>query len=123
MNSDLISREALKNELNRLRWTEENGFKYRFILDDIIDNTPTVPQTQITVFTENGNKEELEQELQRVFDELRPKGEWEFEYENYGEYYFTCNACNTEEEVPTVMGKPKYKFCPNCGAKMKGEEE
>lgn len=39
---DLISRSALKNELNHLGWTEENGFKNRFVLDDIIDNAPTV---------------------------------------------------------------------------------
>lgn len=30
-----------------------------------------------------------------------------------------CSVCNWKT-VFVVMGKKDYKFCPNCGAKMKG---
>ena len=32
-----------------------------------------------------------------------------------GDYY--CSLCNT-----TYSGGDEYNYCPNCGAKMKGEE-
>ena len=48
MNNDLISRSALKEELTHLGWTEENGFKNRYVLDDIIDNAPTVDRFIVT---------------------------------------------------------------------------
>ena len=68
MNNDLISREALKKELNRLRWTEENGFKNRFVLDDIIDNAPTVEENW-RFYYEHGY-------AQAKKDFARPTGGW-----------------------------------------------
>ena len=29
-------------------------------------------------------------------------------------HYYTCSVCN-------YMAIPRYKYCPNCGAKMDGE--
>lgn len=40
-----------------------------------------------------------------------------------GEWY--CTAC--DKEITIYMGEKRgndrYKYCPNCGAKMKGEQE
>ncbi len=36
---------------------------------------------------------------------------------------YKCSACNQECYVPTCMGEPLYDYCPNCGAKMDGDEE
>ena len=30
-----------------------------------------------------------------------------------------CSECG-EKTTSTVMGKPRYKFCPMCGARMEG---
>ena len=32
-----------------------------------------------------------------------------------------CSECG-EKTTSTVMGKPRYKFCPMCGARMEGTE-
>ena len=35
---------------------------------------------------------------------------------------FYCSECG-ENTWDTVMGKPRWKFCPNCGADMRGEQD
>ena len=68
-------------------------------------------------------------ELHKVYDKIlaipsaENKGEW-IPYEaplNFGngEYYVTehkCSACGY------LWGEPDYKYCPECGAKMKGAD-
>lgn len=51
------------------------------------------------------------------------EGEW-IEYSEIGTMnnHLNCSVCNWET-VFVVMGKREYKFCPNCGAKMKGGAE
>lgn len=49
----------------------------------------------------------------------RKKGKW------IGNMYeaFTCSCCGElQREQPTLMGRPIYNYCPNCGAYMRGEE-
>ena len=58
----------------------------------------------------------------------RPKGEWYIrEYE-----YFTCsecgedyrNSCDCTREAEEKLQNGDYpNFCPNCGARMVGEDE
>lgn len=36
---------------------------------------------------------------------------------------FECSVCKDGYiDQPTCMGKPMFKYCPNCGAKMEVEE-
>lgn len=48
--------------------------------------------------------------------EDRPTGEWE-RIDGYGGLYI-CTNCG-ENTTETVMGKPRFNFCPNCGRRMK----
>ena len=49
----------------------------------------------------------------------RPKGKWYYNYQNG----WHCSICNKSvKDMPTVMGKADFNFCPNCGADMRGEE-
>ena len=73
---DAISREGLKSELNRLGWTKENGFKNRYVLDDIIDNASSVPLPDFKA----GYKQAI---IDGKANYSRPKGEWKYaEYPN-----------------------------------------
>lgn len=33
---------------------------------------------------------------------------------------YLCSECG-EKTVETIMGEPRYKFCPMCGADMRGD--
>ena len=64
-------------------------------------------------------------ELIESLPSAKPKtGEWE-EVEDYnGDIHYQCNQC--KNEFILIDGTPQdndYKYCPNCGAKMRGEEE
>lgn len=52
-----------------------------------------------------------EKSWQELLDDLRPQGEWTntSPYDDKGE----CSLC-------CYLSKKYYKFCPNCGADMKG---
>lgn len=36
----------------------------------------------------------------------------------FGKNLYACTSCGDALEVPTECGKPMYKFCPYCGARM-----
>lgn len=37
--------------------------------------------------------------------------------------YFQCSVCGEKISYPSADGKALTNYCPNCGAKMDGEEE
>lgn len=41
----------------------------------------------------------------------------------WGRSIYACTACGDALEVPTECGKPMYKFCPYCGARMDLESD
>ena len=53
----------------------------------------------------------------------RKTGHWlkDPDRDGYGRYI--CSECEEPFEVKEVMMKPMWKFCPNCGANLSGEEE
>jgi hypothetical protein len=71
-------------------------------------------------------------EIDATFDKIkalpsaqpeRMKGRWIWKGEE-GDSRFMCSVCKSKEYVPTCNGVPNiWEFCPNCGAKMEGEED
>lgn len=51
----------------------------------------------------------------------RPQGKWivRFPYEDTGNTR-TCSNCNITQTVNVYDGVVRFKFCPYCGARMKG---
>ena len=50
------------------------------------------------------------------------RGKWIHHPEiGWGETWL-CDQCG-EKTASTVMGKPRWKFCPMCGAKMEGVDD
>lgn len=47
----------------------------------------------------------------------RKKGKW-IEEPNC---YYRCSRCSSH--YPSILGYMDYKYCPNCGADMKGEKQ
>lgn len=92
---DLISREALKKELN----------------------SRPFPQDYSTTLL-LGVFNELIVNAQVVFE--RPQGVW-IETSDFDEFYgkvYKCTNCNKE-----TLGCSCHNYCPNCGADMRGKEE
>ena len=46
----------------------------------------------------------------------RKTGKWLPDNNNYYEERFVCSECKGNFKVATCMGKPMWKFCPNCGS-------
>ena len=111
MNNDLISREALKNEVDT--WGCNDYDKYDFI--EAIDNAPTVKTyCYFCGQTEHGQIEE------------RPQGEWVVTAEdNHGVHRICCPFCHYEKgrensSIIIITFTKFPNFCENCGAELKG---
>ena len=126
--SDLISREALKehkfiipqgNIIGGMRCgkTRELIIKeyqkgWNDCIDAIIDNAPTVDITEEQAIDKLHKTGWLPMHDKEMTE--RPQGEW-LKIGDIGLAY-TCNKCGEVNVIPT-------KFCPNCGARMKGGAE
>ena len=45
-------------------------------------------------------------------------GRWEWDTEDI----YRCTVCYEKVHVKEVMGRPDWDYCPNCGARMDGDE-
>ena len=112
---DLISRKALKDDINSLyeydtTYNEEFDAGVQSIIN-FIDNAPTVPQTIITEFKGCDNCE-LE----------RPQGRWVFKDLHNGKTWYECSVCGRKIHIGDKVQKSDFPFC-HCGADMRGEEK
>lgn len=94
----LIDADALKEAFEEVYplATNEMGGAVNKRIYDIIDNAPTV--------------------------EERPKGKWEY----VGMGIYECTNCKAEYEAGLAdhcnINNSEFKYCPNCGADMRGNE-
>lgn len=65
---------------------------------------------------------ELVAEVEELKAQLPKQGEWIDDGTKYGIHWFKCSVCGESQDIPTVMLKPYYKYCPNCGAKMEVQD-
>ena len=71
------------------------------------------------------DKKTIEQIIdeQPTIEPERKTGHWVYrpEWSKYGDVW-SCSECG-EKTSQSVMGEPRFKYCPMCGAKMKGDEQ
>lgn len=132
MNDDLISREALKNELDNIKQTEyavkdhQPLFEYVELPDliKVIDNAPSIETTLkdvISMLSEDSLEatEWLKVDTpsgEEVIFEKRNTGWWLPKKCNlYWYRQFACSKCENE-----IVCRNVPNYCEKCGAKMKG---
>ena len=53
---------------------------------------------------------------------VKPRtGKWVSADNLFGGIPYHCDQCG-ETTLETCMGKPRWNYCPNCGADMRGEK-
>ena len=104
----LIDADALKEKM----WRGEVDTREK--IDEIIDNAPTVAypfEKFRSMFCGTC------QAYMRIEPD-RPKGEWI--KDNSGNHFCSeCGSCALYHEIGTQI---ESRFCPNCGADMRGKE-
>lgn len=123
MNNDIISRSALRKDIERLYsvYKDNKDYFYTDVLDHI-DNAPTVEfpeQITIKCDTEEDKQKLLSAlrnaKLKVLVEEDRPQGEW-IDY-SADEGYVECPICghltNCEGNIDELH------YCFNCGADMR----
>lgn len=130
MNNDLISREALKEDLIKFFPIDclegiESKTLFNQILTDI-NNAPTVDTT--CPHCDSGYAQGYSDGYLKGIEE-RPTGEWveKVETKQIGLDWLTtheivCSVCGGSGESDENIFQC-WKFCPHCGAKMKGGAE
>ena len=138
MNNDLISREALKNELDNIKQTgyavkdKQPLFEYVELPDliEVIDNALTVDFEKLgeslrcQIRAEYGSCDDCElscprNELIKLLDSERPTGRWiPINNKNGKTVAYKCSACERNPKYAIISD-----FCPNCGADMRGGRE
>lgn len=113
MNDDLISREALKKAITDATYSFEQIPIRVDKVKEIIDKAPTVSLQDI--YQEGYYDGHLEG-YTKAINERRPQGEWLDIYKSHIAY--ECSCCGRQMPIADY-----YKFCPQCGAKMRDKDE
>lgn len=113
LNSDCISRQDAIDAVRRLQ-------TYKLSEGDnmlLVDKAEVQTELMMLPSAQRKGKWIPGKEFSREFIGIT---ELHIEYEK-----FTCSSCGltVKDLLYHVDGSPFYKFCPNCGAEMKGESD
>lgn len=117
MANDLISRRALREEVKKtVPYVEQERIL------DIIDDAQTIHHPNCDTCEDKTKQYELGFEDGFLTGKERPQGEW---ITHKVAFHLTCSFCGCNLRAikrDVFEGDYDYNFCPNCGAKMGGEE-
>lgn len=106
----LIDANKLIKTLRELEWITDNPCDGDNVLEDIINNAPTVAQIGQTI---NAYTTGFNTGVETV---KRPQGEWIITNPKHTNLA-RCSECNFFKDTNG------WNFCPNCGADMRGVRE
>lgn len=120
---DLISKQALLYALDDTELTDDGGVDIND-LEDLIKRMPTI---EAVPFEDYQSMEQTVHKLTQALAEAELKhGRWITVSDGYGNGVATASICECSLCKDTIWvyknDKRKWKFCPNCGAKMDGGE-
>lgn len=120
---DLISREALRNEIQHLRNANPSYSHNCDVVDrqdvlDEIDSAQAIPLPSNQIAWEQGYEAGL---AQGKHD--RPKGEWINHRNDYGHNIADCSLCGKTMQWHDEDGDGVPRYCWYCGASMEGGAE
>lgn len=49
-------------------------------------------------------------------------GRWKPMDLSFGRSFYYCTCCEETVDMPTALGVPMFRYCPNCGAAMDLED-
>ena len=121
MSNDLISRKSLKIIIEQNQLVNAKLSVYDIL--EIIDNAPTVEL--FCAYLSDGDVRQPCVEAPCEYE--RPTGEWvgDTDYASAQGYYeaYKCSNCGYGIHWRDYHLTKEYKFCPECGARMRGGEE
>lgn len=116
LNSDLISREALKEEVSNLMGYVGSGMSPTMLIRNdvltLIDNAPSIPLPDF----KEGYKQAI---LDGETNFSRPQGEWIELPKAFDSRELPCKCSLCGHILSFMNYYPKSNFCPNCGADMR----
>ena len=75
--------------------------------------------TEIEIIKAEAFAKGIDSERKRISDWCRPQGEWKAK--SFHECF--CEQCGFSFDIMKCDFLENMKFCPNCGARMKGAED
>lgn len=105
----------IPNENSIVKWKNDDKDDWKVAeISDLIKAYEVDVETQLLGAELHGMKIGYEEAQKKL---LRPKGQWIQLSDNV--YHFYCSVCETEDYYEDRTPK----FCPDCGADMRGEKE
>ena len=130
--SRLIDADAFKEKYGDYYAEEEPAEGFIGTVGQLIDNAPTVEPAQKVIVVQ---PEIIDPVAKAIVDTIYKldwntiikmyrggscKGEWIMNNLMIDEWM--CSVCHEKfDDIPTCMGEPLYKFCPECGADLRGD--
>ena len=115
---DAISRKAVVKYIKASDAELGHDSENEMVVEDILNMPPVTPVACIA--TVKFSKEDIEELVNEKMKDIvveRKKGKWIVLKDEYGDICEAiCSCCEDN-------GNHKWKYCPNCGADMRGEQD
>ena len=118
--AEYIERETAVDALSKVLFAYEEKTEAQFKYDPELDISEWFFHR---IFVQDMNGIDRQTILDIPAADVRPvvRGKWKPIDLTYGRSYYFCSACEETVDMPTAMSIPMFRYCPNCGADMRGE--